>query len=116
MRVLIVDDCCDTADTVQEILQDWGHEARAVYSGPQALELIAGFSPQVILCDLAMPGMHGFAFCAALKDHPEARETRLIAVSGYSDQAMRERCEDAGFERHLQKPVDFEELQRSLEG
>jgi CheY-like chemotaxis protein len=69
----------------------------------------------VVLCDIGLPGMNGYEVAAALRREPIFHGARLIAVSGYAQEEDQRRCREAGFDMHLTKPVDFEELRRLLE-
>ena len=108
LRVLIVDDDQDTADTMSLLLERGGYEPAVAYSGPAALEMVRQLRPDVILCDLGLPGMDGLAVAAALRADPVTAGVRLIAVSGYGRDEDVQRSLAAGFEMHLTKPVDPE--------
>ena len=114
MRILIVDDLRDSADTLKELLEMWGHQAEVAYSGAAALEVAAQFRPELILCDLAMPGMDGLSACEKLQGFTELAGTRFVALTAYGDADWRERTRRAGFEEHLVKPAGVQELKRLL--
>jgi CheY-like chemotaxis protein len=114
LRVLVVDDSADMADTMTMLLGLWGHEARAAYTGGDALAVAATFLPAVALVDLAMPGMDGYCFAEALRSLPAGREAVLIAVTGIGGEEYRRRCAETGFAYYLLKPVALEELQSIL--
>ncbi|MEO6776613.1 MAG: ATP-binding protein [Kofleriaceae bacterium] len=107
-RVLIVDDNEDARLLLSEILQAAGHEVQTAHDGIQALEVIESFAPEVAVLDLGLPVMDGYE----LAQHLRAREhpPRLIALSGYGQAADRQRTSEAGFDRHLVKPVDVRRL------
>jgi CheY-like chemotaxis protein len=84
------------------------------YSGPEAVELARQFQPEVVLCDLGLPGMDGYEVAKALCRDPETRAARLIAVSGYGQEENVQRSREAGFDLHLTKPIDLERLERIL--
>jgi CheY-like chemotaxis protein len=84
------------------------------YSGPEAIAVAKQVRPEVVLCDIALPGMDGYAVADALKRDADTAGARLIAISGYGSPADDRRCRQAGFERLLTKPVDPAELQRVL--
>jgi CheY-like chemotaxis protein len=113
-RVLVVDDDADSADTLCVLLGRMGHETAAAYSGPAALEAVQRFRPDVVLCDLDLPGMDGCAVVRALRANPLTARLRLIAVSGYGQEEDRRQSLLAGFDCHLTKPVDPEEWERIL--
>jgi CheY-like chemotaxis protein len=119
LRVLIVDDCHDTADTLALLVNLWGHVAHAAYDGPSALDLAAAFRPHVVLLDLGLPGMDGPSVLRHLRRQPNLGTVRVIAVTGYGDHDHRHQVEHAGLDGYLLKPVDpttLEHLLNSLSG
>lgn len=114
MRLLIVEDQSDLADTLEEVLDACGHEARTVYSGSAALLVASDFRPDVIICDLAMPGLDGLTLCRALRARPELARTHFIAWSGYVDPDLEKKALKAGFDEVLHKPVSVETWERLL--
>jgi PAS domain S-box-containing protein len=113
-RVLVVEDNRDAAETLRELLELFGHTVEIAYSGPAGVEAAREFHPEVVLCDLGLPGMDGYAVAAELRRDPTTAATRLIAVSGYGQAEDRYRSQEAGFDVHLTKPVDMAELERLL--
>jgi CheY-like chemotaxis protein len=116
-RILVVDDNCDSADSMRMLLQIWGHEARCAYGVDEALAAAEAFEPEVILLDIGLPGMSGYELAGRLRQLPEGRSATLVAVTGYSRAEDRARSAQAGFQHHLVKPVDpaaLEALMRSL--
>jgi signal transduction histidine kinase len=109
-RVLVVDDNHDAADTLAELLQQCGHEVRTAYDGLQACELGASFEPQLVLLDLGMPGLDGYATARRIRHLPWGQTARLYALTGWGASADRQRTAAAGFDGHLVKPVDLDEL------
>jgi CheY-like chemotaxis protein len=114
LRVLVVDDIRDVADALRELLELSGYTVAVAFSGPEALEVARQFRPEVVLCDLGLPGMDGYAVAAALRQDPVTAGARLIALSGYGQQEDQRRSRETGFDLHLTKPVKFEVLQRLL--
>jgi PAS domain S-box-containing protein len=112
-RILVVDDNFDSAETMAVLLDLEGHDTRMIHDGPTALKLAQAFRPEVVLLDIGMPGMDGYAVAARLRELPETRDSVLIAMTGYGQPADRTRSHEAGFDHHLVKPVDVEAL-RSL--
>jgi two-component system, chemotaxis family, CheB/CheR fusion protein len=111
-RVLVVDDLPDSADTLRDLLDAWGHEVRAVYSGEAALEAAAALEPEIVLLDIGMPGLDGYEVAARLrKAHPTLK---IVALTGYGQESDRLRSVEAGFDEHLLKPVDPEVLRRLM--
>jgi CheY-like chemotaxis protein len=114
--VLIVEDNQDAAHTLRDLLESRGHTTAVAYSGREALELAPRVRPEVILCDLGLPGMDGYELARALRREPATQESRLIVLSGYGQEDDRRRSREAGFDLHLTKPVEIEELERALAG
>ena len=114
IRILIVDDNRDAADSLAMLLEIGGHEATAVYSAQDALQRAAEFRPAVILLDIGLPEIDGHEVARRIRGMPELRDVRLVALTGYGQEEDRRRTRDAGFDHHLVKPVDLEELERTL--
>lgn len=113
-RVLVVDDHRDTADTLADLLELWGHSVRVAYSGTRALECARQFCPTAVLCNLGMPGMDGCELARRLLREPACSGALLIAITGYCREEDRDRTREAGFHFHLAKPIDPEELLEAL--
>ena len=109
-RVLVVDDNRDAADTLAMMLRLLGAEVRTAYNGPSALEAVRVACPQVVLLDLGMPGMDGYAVAAQLRSEPQYQVLKLIALSGWGQQEDLQRTSAAGFDGHLVKPVALERV------
>jgi signal transduction histidine kinase len=106
LRILLVDDNADAARTLAEVLRSDGHETSYATSGARALELAAELKPDVVLLDIGMPGMDGYQVARAIRQaHPSPRVT-LVALTGWGQQHDRARAKEAGFDRHLTKPVE----------
>ena len=114
-RVLVVDDNRDAADSLARLLNVVGAEARAVYSGFQALEILERYRPAVLLIDIGMPDMDGYEFARRVRQDPKNRKLTLVALTGWGQEEDRNRSHAAGFDFHLTKPADFKTL-RSLIG
>ena len=115
-HVLVVDDNRDAAMMLTEMLDFYGYQTRAAYDGPSALASALEFRPQVAILDIGLPVMDGLELARRFADHPELRDTQLIAVTGYGQEADRSRSAEAGFRAHLVKPVDPEKLRALLDG
>jgi CheY-like chemotaxis protein len=115
MQILVIEDNPDAAETLRDLLELFGHDAEIAFSGPAGLEAARGRQPQVILCDIGLPGMDGYAVARSLRDDPATREIRLVALTGYGRESDRLRTQEAGFDLHLIKPVEPLELKRLLE-
>lgn len=114
-RVLIVDDNADGAESLAMLLRTWGCDVRVVADGHAALELVARAPPpHAILLDIGLPGMNGYEVARQLRLRPGLGAVRLIAITGYGSEIDRARSHEAGFNAHLTKPVDLDELQRLL--
>jgi CheY-like chemotaxis protein len=110
-RVLIVDDYVDAAASMAALMKVDGHDVRVTHDGPAALELARQFKPTVVLLDIGLPGMNGFEVARALRAAPETTDCLLVAVSGYGQAEDQRQSQEAGFDRHLVKPVDLAVLQ-----
>ena len=114
MKVLIVDDMIEVAQTVGWLLEEMGHAYHMVHDGRQVIEAARGLRPDVILLDIGLPGMDGYAVCRLLRQDPELKHTTIIAQSGWGQDTHKAAAADAGFDHHLIKPVDFRTLERLL--
>ena len=113
MRILVVDDNRDAAETLCHLLAGVGAQVEIAFSGPQALALLDAFDPQVAVLDLGMPGMSGLDVARQIRARPGNR-CALVALTGWGQSADRELTRAAGFRHHLTKPVDFRELHALL--
>jgi len=110
-RVLVVDDDPAVSDSMSVLLQIEGHEVRVAASGEAALDLACSFRPQLVLLDIGLQGMDGYEVARLLRAQQAVDEKLcLVAVTGYGHEAARARSEEAGFDRHLVKPVSPETL------
>ncbi|HEX2227025.1 MAG TPA: ATP-binding protein, partial [Candidatus Binatia bacterium] len=114
-RVLVVDDNRDAADSLSRLLNKLGSEARAVYSGIEALELLEPYRPAMLLVDIGMPGMDGYELARRIREIPRYHDLTLVALTGWGQEEDRRRSQAAGFDFHLTKPVDFKTLQSLLD-
>ncbi|HEX4613148.1 MAG TPA: ATP-binding protein [Urbifossiella sp.] len=105
-RVLIVDDNADAAESLAALLGLQGHAVRTAADGPTALGAAAEFRPDLVLCDLGLPGMDGYEVVRQLRAVPALAQTRFIALTGYGREADIDRTRSAGFHAHLVKPFD----------
>jgi CheY-like chemotaxis protein/two-component sensor histidine kinase len=118
LRILLVEDNRDAAETLRDLLELSGHRVELAFSGPAALEAAPRFQPEVVLCDIGLPGMDGYAVARQLRSDGAtalAPGARLVALTGYGREEDRRRTSEAGFDLHLVKPVKPGELQRLLE-
>jgi two-component system, OmpR family, response regulator len=116
VKILCVDDNKDTANTTAMVLRQAGFEAVACHTGQEALAAAAEFHPDVCLIDLAMPGMSGYEVAARLREEAGANAPRCIALTGAWDINSQHKTHNAGFERHLVKPVEPDRLIEAVRG
>ena len=114
-RVLVVDDNHDAAEAAAVFLSLAGHEVKAVGDGLEALASAPVFAPDVVVLDIGLPGMDGYEVARRLRLVPETRASLLVALTGYGQQGDRERAERAGFDHHLTKPAEPNELLALIE-
>jgi PAS domain S-box-containing protein len=114
LRVMVVDDNRDCANSTAMLLRLWGHQAIGVYDGPTALSLAREIKPDAFLVDLGLPEMSGYEVGRQLRDSPGLEDALLVAMTGYGMDADIEHSARAGFDHHLIKPVNDDELQRVL--
>ncbi|OLL30830.1 hybrid sensor histidine kinase/response regulator [Burkholderia sp. SRS-W-2-2016] len=114
LRVLVVDDNRDSADSLAMLLELKGHEVRLAYDGEQALQIAPRFAPHLALIDLAMPKLDGYATLAALRAMPELARTMYAAMTGFGHASDLDRTRAAGFHAHLVKPVEMAVLDALL--
>ena len=105
-RVLVVDDNIDAATTLQLLLKSLGHETCVAYDGQHALRMAAEFRPDTVLLDIGMPGLDGYEVARRLRALKRERPLRIVAITGWGQEADRIRSREAGFDVHLVKPVD----------
>lgn len=113
-RILVVDDNVDAAESLGTMLAYSGHDVRVAHGGVEALSTAREFVPNVMILDLGMPEMDGYAVARAVRSDPRFASTRLIALSGYGQPDDRRRTADVGFDEHLVKPVEHDVLNAAL--
>jgi signal transduction histidine kinase len=112
-RILLVDDNEDAAAGTASLLRQLGHEVETAHNAAQALAAARGYAPALAILDIGLPDMDGYALAVLLRrQHGES--LRLVALTGYGQQADVERARDAGFDLHLTKPAALEDLQRAI--
>jgi CheY-like chemotaxis protein len=114
-RILIVDDNVDAAQMLGDLVRDLGHEPKLAHDALSALDLIASFEPSIALLDIGLPVMDGYELAQRLRAVFAPNALRLIAVTGYGQESDRLRAKQAGFDHHLIKPLDVDELIPLLE-
>jgi two-component system CheB/CheR fusion protein len=103
--VLVVEDNRDAAETMRDLLELAGHVVELAHTGPEGIDAARRSNPDVVLCDIGLPGMDGHAVAVALRQDPLTARARLIAISGYGQETDRQRSREAGFDHHLVKPI-----------
>jgi len=111
--VLVVDDNDDAAESLAELVEMFGHVAEVAHDGPAALAKARANPPDVVLCDIGLPGMSGYDVARALRASAGGA-LELVAVSGYAQPEDLRAALEAGFDRHVAKPPDPDELERLL--
>jgi PAS domain S-box-containing protein len=115
-RVLIVEDNEDVSVMLASLLRIHGHNVMVASDGPKALDLARKHQPEVVLLDIGLPGMDGFEVAKRLRSLEEAASALIVAVTGYGQEPDRRRAAEAGFNHHLVKPVDHDQLLRLITG
>jgi PAS domain S-box-containing protein len=114
LRVAIVDDNADAADSLAMVLELEGHEVRTAGNGIAGLELIDEFAPHAVILDIGLPRLNGYEVARRIRLEHRDAGILLIAVTGWGQQQDKQAAEEAGFDHHFTKPVDPRELQRVL--
>lgn len=109
-RILIIDDNADTAQSMARLLKLSGHRVETANDGPSAIDAARAHRPDVMLLDIGLPGMDGYEVAATIRQDECCKDTVIIGVSGYGQEADRRRSREAGFNHHLVKPVDYDSL------
>jgi CheY-like chemotaxis protein len=116
-RILVIEDNLDAAESLQWLLGLSGHHVDIACSGEEGLNKAHACKPEVVLCDIGLPGgLDGYGVARALRSDPDLRAAYLIAMTGFGLEEDRRRAQDAGFDRHMTKPVDPDALERILAG
>ena len=111
-RVLVIEDNVDAAESLKDLLELHGHVVEVAPDGPNGLTLARTFRPEVVLCDIGLPGMSGYEVARAFQRDPDLRGPLLVALTGYARPEDRQRALDAGFTRHVAKPPSAATLHR----
>ena len=114
-RILLVDDNRDAADSLALLLGLEGHDVRVAYAGRPAIEVAHEFRPEIAVLDLGLPDLSGYDVARLLRQDPALERIELIALTGWGQEEHRKRALEAGFDHHVTKPVDLEQLARLLE-
>jgi CheY-like chemotaxis protein len=114
LRVLVVDDNVDAAQSLALLLEASGHEVRIAHTGPTALEAALDYRPNVALLDIGLPKMDGYEVAKRIRQQPFLQDVVLVAMTGYGQDTDRQRSQEVGFNAHLIKPADFSKVQQIL--
>ncbi|HET7845065.1 MAG TPA: response regulator [Xanthomonadales bacterium] len=112
LRIMVVDDNRDAADTLAMSLAMLGHEVRTVYDSPQVVGSAAAFQPDLVFMDIGMPRMNGYDVARAIREQEWGGDTMLVALTGWGKEDDRAKSRNAGFDHHLVKPADLDEILR----
>jgi CheY-like chemotaxis protein len=113
-RIMVIDDIPDVAEVLSELLQYLGHQVIVAGNGPEGLRKALENNPEIIICDIGLPGMSGYEVARHIRENDRLKEVFLIALSGYAQKDDQEQAKEAGFDRHLAKPVDLSILEQIL--
>jgi signal transduction histidine kinase/ActR/RegA family two-component response regulator len=113
-RIVVVDDNRDSADALCALLSVAGHDVQAAYDGAFAAELVRTFRPHIGLFDIGLPGLSGYDLASQVRSTPEGERLFLIAITGWGQDEDRQRARASGFDAHLTKPADPDQLQRLI--
>jgi CheY-like chemotaxis protein/two-component sensor histidine kinase len=114
-RVLVVDDNRDSAASLAMMLSLVGHDTRTAHDGLAAVELAEAFRPDVVLLDIGLPNLNGYETCRRIRQQAWGKGIFIVAVTGWGQEDDRRRAQEAGFDKHLVKPVDFAILEKLLD-
>ena len=114
VRVLVVDDLVDAAESLARLLRFDKHEVRTSYSGPTALAVAREFKPDAVLLDIGLPELDGYAVAEELRRQPGCRSIAIVAITGHSSAGAESRAAQSGIDRCLTKPIKIDQLQQVL--
>ena len=114
-RLLVVDDHQDSALSLARVLRRWGHSVRVAHDGTAAIEEIAANPFDLVLLDIGLPGMDGYQVASTIRERAAAPRPVLIALTGYGQEQDQRKALSAGFDLHMVKPVDLDELREILD-
>ena len=116
LRILIVDDNRDGADSLAMMLRVMGNDTRTAYDGQEGVDVAEELRPDVLLLDIGLPKLNGYEACRRIREQPWGKGVTLIAVTGWGQDEDRRRSQEAGFDHHMVKPVDPQALMKMLSG
>jgi CheY-like chemotaxis protein len=115
LRILVVDDNRDSADSLGMLLRIKGNDVRTAYDGLEAVEAAAAFLPEMILLDIGLPKLNGYEVARRIRQQPRGREMMIVALTGWGQDDDRRLSLEAGFDFHVVKPVDLAALEILLD-
>jgi PAS domain S-box-containing protein len=115
-RILVVDDNRDSADSLEVLLRLKGNDIRIAYDGLEAVEVAETFRPELVLLDIGLPKLNGYDVARQIRQQSWGRDVTLVALTGWGQDEDRRRSQDAGFNLHVEKPVDLDGLEKLLAG
>ncbi|GEM_PF-296107 len=116
LRVLVVDDNIDSADSLAALLELAGHETQVTNDGLEAIRAAAAFKPDLILLDIGLPKLNGYEVARWIRQQPWGQSVTLVALTGWGQDSDRQKSKDVGFDSHLVKPVDYSTLEKLVAG
>ncbi|WP_162150287.1 response regulator [Asticcacaulis sp. AC460] len=114
LRILLIEDNVDAAESARMLLRHEGHEVEVAHDAMTGLDKARGFKPSVILCDIGLPVMDGYQIIRKIREDDELASIYVVALTGYGREADQRRALEAGFDLHLTKPIDFNTLRKAL--
>ena len=114
MRIVVIEDHLDTAELMQEILSDAGHDVRVAHNGSAGIDAARTLGAEVVLCDVGLPDIDGYEVARRLRADHATASARLVALTGFDGEEEQRKARDAGFDRHVVKPIDPFQLETLL--
>lgn len=114
LRILVVDDNKDSAESLAILLRASGHDVRTAHDGATAVKTAIDFRPNVVLLDIGLPRMDGYEVARKMRQQSVLKNVVLVALTGYGQESDRKRSQEAGFDHHLLKPADYETVLQIL--
>jgi CheY-like chemotaxis protein len=116
LRILIADDNRDAAQSLAMLLELNGHDVRTAHDGAEAVESVHTFGPHIAFIDIGMPVLDGYEVARRLRQHPWGAHGRLVALTGWGQDENKRRARQSGFDDHMTKPIDPEQLEPLMQG
>jgi CheY-like chemotaxis protein len=113
-RILVVHDNVDAARSLAMLLEMTGHDTRLAYDGPAAMQAAIAYHPDVVLLAIGLPGLDGYKVAQRIRQQAKLKNVVLVALTGYGQDSDRQRSQDTGFDHHLVKPDDYNDIEKIL--